>query len=57
MLSKEVYIQRLSRFLEAQDELAFLERLSAEELSVLWSKLARKSLKASLAPGSERVAS
>lgn len=57
MLSKEVYIQRLSRFLDAHEELAFLERLSVEELSVLWSKLARKSLKTSLMAGPERAAS
>ena len=44
MLDKEAYIQRLARQLNAHGELAFLERLSREELSVLWTKVARQAL-------------
>lgn len=45
MLSKEAYIQRLSQCLDAPGELAFLERLSVDELSLLWSKVASKALR------------
>ena len=45
MLSKEAYIQRLARHLDAPGELTFLERLSQEELAMLWSKVAGKTLR------------
>jgi hypothetical protein len=45
MLDKEAYIQRLARHLDAYGgELHFLERLSREELSGRWSKVARQAL-------------
>jgi hypothetical protein len=44
MLDKDAYIQRLARQLEAHGELGFLERLSREELRLLWSKVARQAL-------------
>lgn len=46
MLDKDAYIQRLTGTLDAHGgELAFLERLSREELSMLWTKVARSALK------------
>jgi hypothetical protein len=45
MLTKEAYIQRLSQCLDAPGELEFLQRLSVEELSLLWSKVAGKTLR------------
>lgn len=46
MLSQDVYIQRLARSLEASpSELAFLRRLSREELALLWGKVSRQQLR------------
>lgn len=46
MLSKDVYIQRLARSLEASGtELEFLRRLSREELALLWAKVSRQQLR------------
>lgn len=42
--TKDIYIQRLARSLEAHGELEFLERLTVEELGLLWSKVARQAL-------------
>lgn len=44
MLNREIYIRRLSQCLQAQGELDFLEKLSVEELAVLWAKVARQTL-------------
>lgn len=48
MLTKDAYIQRLSQCLDAPGELEFLQRLTQEELSLLWSKLAHKTLRMNL---------
>jgi hypothetical protein len=46
MLSQDVYIQRLARSLEASPaELAFLQKLSADELALMWAKIARTKLR------------
>lgn len=45
MLTKEAYIQRLSQCLDAPGELLFLQRLTQEELSLLWSKVVGKTLR------------
>lgn len=45
MLSKEAYIHRLSQCLDAAGELDFLQHLSQEELSLLWSKVAGTTLR------------
>jgi hypothetical protein len=53
MANKDIYIQRLARSLEAHGELEFLERLSLEELSVLWGKVARQALRYGRFPASK----
>ena len=45
MAPKDVYLQRLSRCLDAAGELDFLSRLSDDELAVLWTKIARQRLR------------
>ena len=52
MLTKEAYIRRLSQCLDADGELEFLQRLSQEELSLLWSKVAGASLRIGRLAGS-----
>lgn len=50
--SKDVYIQRLERSLDAHGELDFLETLGVEELALLWSKVARQALRHGRFPAS-----
>lgn len=45
MLTKDAYIHRLGQCLDAPGELDFLQRLSQEELSLLWSKVAGTTLR------------
>lgn len=45
MLTKDAYIHRLGQCLDAAGELDFLQRLSQEELSLLWSKVAGTTLR------------
>ena len=52
MPSKDVYIERLARALDAHGELLFLERLGHDELALLWSKVARQALQHGRFPAS-----
>ncbi len=52
---KQVYIQRIARALDAHGELDFLERLSHDELALLWTRVTRQALQHGRFPAS-RVA-